>query len=82
VQLTDQVLGRHDHIVEEHLAELVIAGNRLDRSDPDPRAMQIDQQEADAGLARLGLRIGAYSRRTSSPNDVPRSSRFMARTTK
>src|SRR5262249_59407681 len=30
--------------------------------DPDPRAAQIDQQEADAGLPRLGLRISADQR--------------------
>src|SRR5207244_13638277 len=47
----------------EHVAELVIARNGLDRPDPDARAAQIDQQEADAGLPRLRLRVGADQRK-------------------
>jgi hypothetical protein len=62
MQFSDQVFGWHDHIVEEHLAEFIIARDRLDRPDPDAWAVQIKQQEADAGLPRLRLRIGAYER--------------------
>src|SRR5262252_7997250 len=62
VQLSDQVFGWHDDIVEKDLAELFVAYDRLDRPDPDARAVQINQQETDAGVARLGLRIRAYQR--------------------
>ena len=34
VQFADQVLGRNDDIVEEHLAEFVVVRDRLDRPDP------------------------------------------------
>jgi len=60
MQFSDQVFGWHDHIVEEHLAEFIIARDRLDRPDLDAWAVQIKQQEADAGLPRLRLRIGAH----------------------
>ena len=66
VELSDQIFGRHNNIVEEYLAEFVVAGDRLDRPDPDAGAVQIDQEEADAGMARLRLRVGADQRDTSS----------------
>ena len=47
---------------KKHLGELVVARDRLDRPDLDSRAVQIDQQEADAGVPRLRLRIGAHQR--------------------
>src|SRR5262245_8198906 len=62
VQLADQVFDGDDDIVEKYLAELLIAHDRLDRSDPDAWAVQINQQETDAGVPRLGLRIGAHER--------------------
>ena len=62
VELANQVLGGHDHIVEEYLAELFIADYGLDWSDPDAWAVQIDQQKADAGLPRLSIGIGAQER--------------------
>src|SRR5262249_13158768 len=62
VQLANQVFGGDDDIVEKYLAELLIAHDRLDRSDPDAWAVQINQQETDAGVARLGLRIRAHQR--------------------
>src|SRR3989442_851702 len=63
MQFSDQVFGGHDDIVEEYLTELIIARDRLDWSDPDAWAVQINQQETDAGLPRLSLRIGAYQRK-------------------
>ena len=62
VDLADQVLGRHHHVVEEHLAELVVARDGADRPDADARALEVEQQEADAGMARLRLRVGAHQR--------------------
>ena len=86
MQFSDQVFGRHDDIVEEYLAELVIARDRLDRPDPDAWAVQIDQQEADAGVPRLGLRIGAHQRvhpvrmmRPGGPDLVPPHHEMIAR---
>src|SRR6516225_1291039 len=62
VQFSHQILGGHRDVVEEHLAELLIARDGPDRPDPDARTVQIDQQEADPGLPRLRLRIGAHQR--------------------
>src|SRR5215468_9808717 len=62
VQLSDHVFGGHDDVVEKNLAELLISHDRLDRPDPDAWAVQINQQKTDAGVARLGLRIGAHQR--------------------
>src|SRR5712692_9694946 len=86
MQFSDQVFGGNDDIVEEDLAELFVAHDRLDRSDPDPWAVQIDQQETDAGLPRLGLRVGAYQRvhpirmmRPGGPDLLPLHHEMIAR---
>src|SRR5262245_18901021 len=78
VQLSDQVFGGDDDIVEKDLAELLIAHDRLDRPDPDTWAVQINQKETDAGMPRLSLRIGAHERehpirvmRPGRPNLMP-----------
>ena len=42
IELADQILRRHDHVIEEDFTELVIAGNGPDRPDRDPGAVQID----------------------------------------
>ena len=52
----------YDDAVEEHLGEFIVAGDGLDRPDPDARTVQVDQQETDAGVPRLGLRIRADQR--------------------
>src|SRR6516165_8147409 len=62
MQLSQQVFDGNDDIVEKYLAEFLIAHDRLDRSDPDAGAVQINQQETDAGVSRLSLRIGADER--------------------
>ena len=53
VELADEVLRRHDNVVEEYFTELVIARNRPDRPDRDAGAVKIEQQKADAGMTRL-----------------------------
>ena len=78
MELADQILGRHRDVVEEHLAEFVVAGDGLDRPDPDAGAAQVDQEKADAGLPRLRLADRCAPARTSSRNDAPRWSRSSA----
>ena len=55
VQLADEVLGRHAHVVEEDLVELLAAGHLPQRPNGDARAVHVDDEEADA----LRLRRGA-----------------------
>ena len=62
VEFADQVFGGHHDIVEEYLAEFVVAGDGLDRPHAHARAVQVDQKETDAGLPWLRLRIGAHQR--------------------
>ena len=62
LSLPTRILRRHDHIIEEDFTELVIARNGPDRSDRDAGAIQIEQQKADPGMARLGLRVGTHQR--------------------
>ena len=60
VQLSHQVVARHAHVVEEHLAELLVAGEVADRAQRDARRLQVHQQEADALLLlRLPLSVRA-----------------------
>ena len=59
VLLPDQRADRNMHTVQEHFAELSIAGDILDRTDGDAGHGKIYQHEADAGLG-FGMHIGAH----------------------
>ena len=59
VQLADERVARHAHVVEEHLAELLVAGEVADRAQRDARRLQVHQQEADA-LLLLRRLVGAH----------------------
>ncbi len=60
IQLSDQVLGRNDDAVEENLGKFVVTGDCGDRSYSDAGTAKIKQQKADAGVARLRLRICSH----------------------
>ena len=67
VQLADERIARHAHVVEEHLAEFLVPGDVADRPDRDARRVQIDQQEADAFLLlRLACRCAPADRCAST----------------
>ncbi|MNQ80106.1 hypothetical protein D3C85_950720 [compost metagenome] len=61
VQLAHQVSNGYAHILEEDLAELLLVDNVGDWPDGHARRLQVDQQEADAGL-RLDCLVGAHQR--------------------
>ena len=50
VLLADQILGRHLHVVEEHLVDFVAAVDGLDRAHGDAGRLHVDQQEGNAFL--------------------------------
>ena len=54
VELAEHPVGGHDDVVEEHLGELVLAVDHLDRRDRDARRVHVDEERGDAAVARLG----------------------------
>ena len=49
-------VGRHAHVLEEHLAELGVVGHLAQRTDGDAGRLHVDEQQADAlVLRRVGL---------------------------
>jgi hypothetical protein len=58
VLLTDQVLGRHAHVGEEHLVEAAAAGHVPDGSHLDAVEVHRDDEVGDADVLRL-IDIGA-----------------------
>ena len=78
----EQAVARHDHVVEEHLVELVGPGHRVDRPHGDAGRRHVDEQHADARvLAGVGGRCGRgagtsrRARRRSSTRSSGRSRR-------
>ncbi|MNI69453.1 hypothetical protein D3C73_1251990 [compost metagenome] len=59
VQLANQIGARHPHLVKEHFAEFLVAGQRPDRAPTDAGAGKVNQQETDARLLFDGL-VGAH----------------------
>ena len=57
----DDVRGRHPHVGEEHLVELVRAGHLHDRSDFDAGRAHVDDEVGDA-VVLLGVGVGRASR--------------------
>jgi hypothetical protein len=64
VLLADQLVGGDLDVVEEDFVDLVRAVERDDRPHRDPRALHVDQQEADPGL---GLALVARADETEDP---------------
>ena len=60
----DQAIAADVHVVEEHLAELVAAGHRPDRTDGDARRVVIDEDHRQPAVSRL-RRAGANERDAS-----------------
>src|SRR5215207_4634723 len=58
VLLPDEVLGRHAHVVEEDLVDLLAAVDGLDRADRDAGRLHVDEEEGDA-LLLLRRHVGA-----------------------
>ena len=59
VELTDEVLARHDDIGEEHLGELGLAVDVAERSRVDPGRVHVDDEQRDATVLRR-RRVGAH----------------------
>ncbi|MCY1194126.1 hypothetical protein D9M72_54180 [compost metagenome] len=59
VEFADQVARRHAHVLEEDFAELLFVDDIGNGPDGHARRLQVDQQEADAGLRLDGL-VGAH----------------------
>jgi hypothetical protein len=51
---TEHPVARDDHVVEEHLGELVDAVHGAQRPDGDPRGVHVDEERRDPGVARRG----------------------------
>ncbi len=62
VRFTHQHLVGHEHVVEEHLVEMLVTTGRPRRPDPDARERHVDQEVPDA-LVLLDIRIGAGQQR-------------------
>ena len=59
VFFTNQVLGGHFDVVEEHFVDFALAVQQLDGTHGDALGLHVHQQEGDAGL-RLALGAGAH----------------------
>ncbi len=56
VELADEMVCRHEHIVEEHLVELGLAGDLPQRAHLDTRLVEVDHEVGDAAvLGRVGI---------------------------
>ena len=52
--LTDTVLDRHPHLVEEDLVEVRVAGDLTQRADVDAGRVHVDDERRDAVVLRRG----------------------------
>src|SRR5207302_10023937 len=69
---TEQVLLRHDDVVQEQLAELRVPGDLGHRPDLDARRAHVDDQYRDVSVLRaLGGRVGG-------PSEYPAPARELA----
>ena len=50
--MAEHPLAGNDHVVEEHLGELVDAVHRAQRPDGDPRGVHVHEKRGDAAVAR------------------------------
>ena len=58
-ELADEVVVGHEHVVEEHLVELGLAGDLDERPDLDARRVHVDDEVRDAAvLRRVGIGAG------------------------
>ena len=62
VERPDEVLLRHDDILEEHLVEMPVAVQQYQRPHRDPRRLHVDQQIGDAVMLRR-VRVGAHQQK-------------------
>ena len=53
VQLAEHPVGRDHDVVEEHLGELELPVEHLERRDGDPRRVHVDEERGDAPVARI-----------------------------
>src|SRR5262249_61342111 len=52
--LAERPVHRNEHVVEEHLGELLLAVHRLDGPDRDAGRIHVDQEGGDAPVGRFG----------------------------
>ena len=64
VDLPDDHLVGHEHVVEEHLVEQVVAGDLAQRPDIDARRFHVDEEVRDALVLR---RVGVGARQAHTP---------------
>ena len=70
VHLADQIVGRNPYVVEEELADLVLAGQIQNRTHRDARRVEIDDQTAQPAMFRragIGAHQGKHPLRVMSP---------------
>ena len=78
----EPVVDRHAGVVEEDLAEHLLAGDVADRADVDARRLEVDDERGDAVvLATLGDggRVGAHEEQAPLGDVRARRSRSSAR---
>ena len=69
VELADEVVARHEHLLEEHLVELRLSGDLDQRPDVDAGRLHVDDEVRDAPVPG-GVRVRAGQ--TDPPPGVAR----------
>ena len=67
--VADDVGARHAHVLEEHLVEVLVAADLLERPHGDAGAVHVDEQEGDALVLR---RVGIGAHQQHAPVGVAR----------